>query len=210
MATPPSNRQITMAADNLEAHTPLQRSDTADQEKVYARLKSMEKKTGCKVDWERVKKTMSEARGVPVPVLAPGERSETAATELTEVLHPEKLYGLPEIPELKLEGWYVLAADVSDEIEARRIAAIINHQGPPIPARVLPNNKNYRVLAGPFSNVTEAKEAAKRLKIDLEIDSILVEPVIKHESGASLQAQDEVHQELAANSSASGTIQEAP
>lgn len=169
----------------LEAHTPLQRSDTADQEKVFGRLKSMEKKTGRKVDWERVKKTMSEARGVPVPVLAPGQRSETAATELIEVKHPAKLYGLPEIPELKLEGWYVLAADVSDEIEARRIAAIINHQGPPIPARVLPNNKNYRVMAGPFSNVSEAKDAVKRLKIDLEIDSILVEPVVKPESSVS-------------------------
>ncbi len=36
-----------------------------------------------------------------------------------------------------MEAWYVLAADLRDEIDAVRIAAIINHQGPQIPARVL-------------------------------------------------------------------------
>ncbi|MDD2310153.1 MAG: SPOR domain-containing protein, partial [Desulfuromonadaceae bacterium] len=82
-------------------------------------------------------------------------------------------------PELKLEAWYVLAADVSDEIEALRIATIINHQGPPIPARVLSKGKSHRVIAGPFNDINEARYAAKRLKIDLEIDGILVEPVNK-------------------------------
>jgi L,D-transpeptidase ErfK/SrfK len=87
------------------------------------------------------------------------------------------LYGRPELPELKLEAWYVLAADVRDEIDAQRIAAIINHQGPQIPARVLSKSKGYRVIAGPFNDISEAKDAVKRLKIDLEIDGILIEPV---------------------------------
>jgi L,D-transpeptidase ErfK/SrfK len=87
------------------------------------------------------------------------------------------LYGKPEIPELKLEAWYVLAADVSDKIEAQRIAAIINHQGPQIPARVFRKSDSYRVIAGPFDDSIEAKKAAKRLKIDLEIDGIVIEPV---------------------------------
>ena len=87
--------------------------------------------------------------------------------------------GRPEIPELKLEAWYVLAADVRDEIEALRIAAIINHQGPQIPARVLSMSNGYRVIAGPFNDVSEAKDAAKRLKIDLDMDCILIEPVKK-------------------------------
>jgi len=84
-----------------------------------------------------------------------------------------------EIPELKLEGWYVLAADVRDEIDAQRIAAIINHQGPQIPARVLSKSNSYRVIAGPFKDISEAKDAAKRLKIDLDIDGIVIEPVTK-------------------------------
>jgi L,D-transpeptidase ErfK/SrfK len=34
-------------------------------------------------------------------------------------------------------------------------------------------------MAGPFNDIREAKDAIKRLKIDLEIDGILVEPVKK-------------------------------
>ena len=56
---------------------------------------------------------------------------------------------------------------------------MINHQGPQIPARVLPRSDSYRVIAGPFNNISEAKVALKRLKIDLEIDSTLIEPVKK-------------------------------
>jgi L,D-transpeptidase ErfK/SrfK len=101
----------------------------------------------------------------------------SGAAKPIEVEHPGKLYGKPVIPELRLEGWYVLAADVRDKIEALRLAAIINHQGPPIPARVLSKSDSYRVIAGPFSTASEAKDAAKRLKIDLKIDGILIEPV---------------------------------
>jgi L,D-transpeptidase ErfK/SrfK len=86
------------------------------------------------------------------------------------------LYGKPEIPELKTDAWYVLAAILRDKVDALRLAAIINHQGPQIPARVLSKNDRHRVLAGPFNNMSEAKDAAKRLKIDLEIDGVLVEP----------------------------------
>jgi L,D-transpeptidase ErfK/SrfK len=71
----------------------------------------------------------------------------------------------------------VLVADLRDEVDALRLGAIINHQGPPIPARVLSKKNSHRVLAGPFDNVKEATNAAKRLKIDLAIDGVLIEPV---------------------------------
>jgi L,D-transpeptidase ErfK/SrfK len=79
-----------------------------------------------------------------------------------------------------MDAWYVLAADLRDEVDALRIAAIINHQGPQIPARVLTRSDSHRVIAGPFSDISEAKDAVKRLKIDLEIDGILIEPVKKN------------------------------
>jgi cell division septation protein DedD len=62
-----------------------------------------------------------------------------------------------------------------DKVDARRLAAIINHQGPPIPARVLSEGGRHRVLAGPFDNRRAARDAAKRLKIDLELDGLLFE-----------------------------------
>ena len=76
----------------------------------------------------------------------------------------------------------VLAGDVADEIDAQRLAAIINHQGPPIPARVLAKSSKstgYRVLAGPFGDVSAANDAVKRLKMDLDIDATVIEPVRK-------------------------------
>jgi L,D-transpeptidase ErfK/SrfK len=83
------------------------------------------------------------------------------------------------VPELKADAWSVLAADVLEEPDAVRLAAIINHQGPQIPARVIAKNAGYQVVAGPFSDIKEAKDAVKRLKIDLEIDGRLLEPVRK-------------------------------
>jgi L,D-transpeptidase ErfK/SrfK len=163
----------------IEVHTPLEGSGAVELEKMYTKLRNIEKKSGRTLDWSKVKKVLVEARGIPVPIFEILQGSKKGAVKTIEVKHPDKLYGRPEIPELKMEAWYVLAADVRDEIDALRIAAIINHQGPQIPARVLSKNDNYRVIAGPFNDIGEAKDAAKRLKIDLEIDGILIEPVKK-------------------------------
>jgi len=161
----------------LEAHSPLDESGALASKEIYAKLRAMEKNAGRRLDWERVKEVKAAARGIPVPIFELRQGSEMEAAKPVEVDHPESLYGKPEVPALKLQAWYVLAADVPDRIEAQRIAAIINHQGPQIPARVFEKSDNYRVIAGPFNDRGEAGEAAKRLKIDLEIDGIVIEPV---------------------------------
>jgi L,D-transpeptidase ErfK/SrfK len=163
----------------MEAHTPLEDSGAIELEKIYAKLRNIEKKSARALDWKKVKEVQAEARGIPVPIFEMRHGSEKEAAKPIKVEHPDTLYGSPEIPEMKLDAWYVLAADVGDEIEAQRVAAIINHQGPQIPARVLEKNNGYRVIAGPFDDISEAKDAAKRLKYDLDIDGILIEPVKK-------------------------------
>ncbi|QEM67334.1 L,D-transpeptidase family protein [Geobacter sp. FeAm09] len=161
----------------LEAHTPLEDSGAGELQKVYERLKIIEKKSGRTLDWEKIRQVQTEARGIPVPIFEMGPGSGGGLPKTVEVEHPATLYGKPEQPELNMAAWYVLAADVHDEIDARRIAAIINHQGPPIPAQVLPKSKSYRVIAGPFGTVGEAREATRRLKMDLDMDGIVIEPV---------------------------------
>jgi L,D-transpeptidase ErfK/SrfK len=159
----------------LEAHTPFEESGTSELKKAYAKLKKIEKKSGHALDWQKIKKTVAEARGFPVPisVIIPG--SEKDITKTIKLMHPDRLYGKPEVPELKTDAWYVLAGVLREKADAQRLAAIINHQGPQIPARVLSKGDRHRVLAGPFDNKSEARDAAKRLKIDLEIDGVLVE-----------------------------------
>jgi L,D-transpeptidase ErfK/SrfK len=160
----------------LEAHTPFEASGTAGLKKVYAKLKKIEKQTGHEFDWDKVEKVVAEARGIPVAVSAIGPGGGTADVETIRLRHPVKLYGQPQVPEFRTNAWYVLAADYRDEVDARRLAAIINHQGPQIPARVLSMSHRHRVFAGPFTNKGEAEAAAKRMRIDLEIDGILVAP----------------------------------
>jgi L,D-transpeptidase ErfK/SrfK len=160
----------------IEAHVPFEESGTSELKKVYAKLRNFEKKSGHALDWKKVKEVMTEARGIPVPIFEIRNGGEKNVTEIIKLKHPDKLYGKPEIPELKTDAWYVLAAILHDRVDALKLAAIINHQGPQIPARVLSEGDRHRVLAGPFNNMNEAKDAAKRLKIDLEIDGILVEP----------------------------------
>jgi L,D-transpeptidase ErfK/SrfK len=165
----------------LEAHVPLEGMD-AEFDGVLAKLRKIEKDSGRAVNWSKVKKILAEARGIPVPVFELIEGSRKNIAKPIRVKHPEILYGRPEPPEMTLDAWYVLAADMRDEIGARRIAAIINHQGPPIPARVLSRSNRYRVMAGPFNDANEAKSVVKRLKFDLDIDGILIKPVRKGQS----------------------------
>jgi L,D-transpeptidase ErfK/SrfK len=161
----------------MEVHAHPEDLDAVEFDKIYAKLRKIEKESGRTLDWSRVKKALAEARGIPVPIFEIGQGSGEEIAETIEVKHPDQLYGRPEIPELNTEEWSVLAADVPEEIDAERIAALINHQGPQIPARVLSKNVDYVVIAGPFNDIREAKDALKRLKIDLEIDGILIEPV---------------------------------
>jgi L,D-transpeptidase ErfK/SrfK len=159
----------------LEAHTPFQESGTANWKKAYAKLKHIEKQSGSPLNWKKVKAVVIEARGIPVPVSADGDGVGMAAEQPIRLRHPGQLVGQPEIPAFNTDAWYVLAASLRDKTDARRLAAIINHQGPPIPARVLSEGDRHRVLAGPFDNERAAMDAAKRLKIDLELDAVLFE-----------------------------------
>jgi L,D-transpeptidase ErfK/SrfK len=159
----------------IEAHAPFEESGTTGLKKAYAKLRKFEKKSGRPLDWEKVKKAVDEAQGIPVPIFKIHPASEKDVAKTINLRHPGKLYGKPEIPELKTDAWYVLAGILHDEDDALRLAAIINHQGPQIPARVLTKGGRHRVLAGPFDNMGEAEDAAKRLRIDLEIDGILIE-----------------------------------
>ena len=159
----------------LEAHTPFEESGTANWKKIYAKLQRIEKQSGRPLDWKRVKEVVLEARGYPVPVSAILDGREMTVADAINIRHPDRLYGQPEIPEFKMDAWYVLAASLRDKTDAQKLAAIINHQGPPIPARVLSKDGRHRVLAGPFDDQGAAEDAANRLKIDLELDAVLFE-----------------------------------
>ncbi len=160
----------------VEVHLPSKECSTVELEQIRAKLRIAEKRSGRSLDWQKVEQALAEGRGIPVSVSEADQATGKGAADPVEVKHPDKLYGKPEIPELKMDGWYVLAAETRDNVDAARLSAIINHQGPPIPARVVPRQNGYRVVSGPFNDVNEAKDAIKRLRFDLDIEGVLIEP----------------------------------
>ncbi len=173
----------------MEVHAPSEDLNAVEFDKFYAKLRTIERESGRTLDWRKVKKVLAEALGIPVPISEIRHGSGIGVEETIEVMHPAKLHGRPEIPELKSEAWSVLAADMREEVDALRLAAIINHQGPQIPARVMSMDKSYRVVAGPFNDIKAASDATKRLKIDLEIDGIMIEPEKKRSTISPIPAR---------------------
>ena len=77
------------------------------------------------------------------------------------------------VPELTDSDWAILVADFDNEVTAQQLAAMLNHQGPPIPARKVEKDGSYQVIAGPFKDQKEAELVAQRIKMDFEIDAKL-------------------------------------
>ena len=158
----------------LEAHTPFQESGTANWKRVYSKLKNIEQQSESPLDWKKVRTVVLEARGIPVPVSVNRESCQhgCCATDQTQapgtILRPTGNTGLP----YGRTGMFWQPA-CRNKPKPGGWRAIINHQGPPIPARVLSEGDRHRVLAGPFDNRRAAKDAARRLKIDLELDAVL-------------------------------------
>jgi L,D-transpeptidase ErfK/SrfK len=161
----------------LEAHAPQEELNAADvKRKLFARLRDMEKKEGRRLDWKRVEETVAQARGIPVPILEGSGGLEGLIASAAELRRPEQLNGQPRVPPFKAGAWYVRADETIGEVNARRLAAVLNHQGPQIPARVVQKGNRYQVLAGPYPSKRVAEEAARRIKSDLEIEGVIIGP----------------------------------
>ena len=175
------NQPYLIGRDNgilyLEAHTPHEELNAGEMKKrLYARLRQIEKKEALRLDWKQIEETVKQARGIPVPVLEGGAGLEGMIAGAAEIEHPAQLNGQPQIPAMRKGAWYVRADETIGEINARRLAAVLNHQGPPIPARVVQKGDRYQVVAGPYKDKKAAVAAARRIKSDLEIDGVIIGP----------------------------------
>jgi L,D-transpeptidase ErfK/SrfK len=180
----------------LEAHRPFEELDQARlRRELYGRLKRIEKKEQIALDWQRVETILAEARGIPLPIgaQAPGEVEVFAQAKVLP--RPRSWFGQPQVlPEWEekhtrrdwagdsqgrekgrsqqaVGAWFVQVAEMESAISAKKLAAILRHQGPSIPARAVPTARGYEILAGPFRDATEAEAAARRIRIDLELDA---------------------------------------
>jgi len=67
-----------------------------------------------------------------------------------------------------------LMPNITDATEAEKLAAMLNHLGPQIPARKIEKDGVYQVVAGPFKDKKETRAVARKIKnsFDLEVKTV--------------------------------------
>jgi L,D-transpeptidase ErfK/SrfK len=163
----------------LEANEPLEKWASSKRQlkkQVSKELNKIAKQHKATVDWAKVDSVIQRADGIPTPVLVNSPDVADLSKKAVQLAHPGKLYGQPETVALTDNDWAMLVATFNNENDAQKLAAMLNHQGPPIPARKVQANNAYQVIAGPFKNKKQAKEVASRIRFDFEIESKLLKP----------------------------------
>jgi L,D-transpeptidase ErfK/SrfK len=163
----------------LEANEPLDKWSASKlqlKKQVLKDLRKLSKQRNASVDWDKAEAVIQRADGIPTPVLVNGLDVAELSKGAVQLAHPDKLYGQPVAGTLADSDWAMLVATFNNENEAQKLAAMLNHQGPPIPARKVQANNAYQVVAGPFKNKKEAKAVASRIRFDFEIEAKLLKP----------------------------------
>jgi len=158
----------------LEAHTPLQEKSQALKnlvDKLHKRLRREEKKTGRSIDWKRVTEIIAEARGIPVPVLTSAPPLSALIDQAPVIPHPG-VWPQQYQPPSFANGWYVALELYLSPINARKLVAMLRHQGPPLPAHRIED----RVVIGPYQSKKEADKVKARLQRELGLKGNLWSP----------------------------------
>lgn len=163
----------------LEAHEPLPKwakNKAPLKKQLLKQLHDLSDQKNAAVDWDKVERIIQLANGVPTPILINSADMAEISANAMQLKHPGQFYDQPVVGALKDSDWSILVASFNDETQAQQLATMLNHQGPIIPARKIQKDDAYQVIAGPFKNKTEMKAAAKRIKMDFEIDGQPVKP----------------------------------
>lgn len=163
----------------LEAHEPLPKwakEKASLKKQVLKKLHEVSDKKGVAVDWEKVERILQRSDGVPTPILVQSPDIAEMTASAVQLKHPEQFYDQPVVEELKDSDWAILVASFNDENKAQQLATMLNHQGPIIPARKVPKDDTFQVIAGPFKSKKEMTAAVKRIKMDFEINSEPLKP----------------------------------
>ncbi len=154
----------------LEAHPPLQRGKGKLVE-LNKRLIRIERAHHVRISWEKVSETITESRGIPIPVLEPTVDFERLIDQAPLAPHPAIWPHSPNFPALS-EGWYVEINPPLTSRASQKMVAILRHQAPPLPAHLIGD----RVLIGPYQHKRSTLKIRKRLKRELQLESRLLPP----------------------------------
>jgi L,D-transpeptidase ErfK/SrfK len=162
----------------LEAHPPLE-----EQAKRWGgSLKPMQilvRKAAGKsgdVDWVRAARVAREARGFPVPIAPGAPAAESLVASAPVVREPREPASDRATRGGRRDRWYVQVGSFRQRDNARRAAAMLGHLGPSVPARTLPAEGRFRVVAGPYATESAARADEKRIQETLGTQTFILAP----------------------------------
>ena len=141
-------------------------------------MKVISSKKNVSIDWKTVDDVIKKSSGVPTPILENSSDITSLVANAVELVHPEKFYHQPIVEDIKDSDWSVFVASFNDEIEAQKLATMLNHQGPIIPSRKIKKDNRYHVISGPFKNKKEVNSITKRIKMDFEMEAKPLKPIM--------------------------------
>jgi L,D-transpeptidase ErfK/SrfK len=165
----------------LETHRPLEedRRKLKKDPRLLRRLVATTLKAAHQpdhpVDWEKARSLSVADLGIPLPISQHSEELAETLAHLPVLTLPEPRESVAAVTSNR-KAWYVNAGAFKNEGNARKLAAMIAHMGPPIPARYVPVGQRHQVLAGPFPNKRLAVSGARRIKASFGADAALLPP----------------------------------
>jgi len=141
------------------------------QKKFNKKLKLIEHSSTRQINWDKVDEVLTQKNGISTAIFIDSHPAE--ASLFNQPLH---LYQQIKPKALTDNSWRLKVAEFPDMETAKRLAVMLNHQGPPIPSHSLANTTGHIVIAGPFVTEKEAHITATRLNIDFAIVTSLIEP----------------------------------
>ncbi len=127
------------------------------------------------VDWTKAEDLAQAGYGIPVPI-APETESLgdlLAAIPLEAAAHDSASDVDEPVPP---DQWFVRAGSFKVKRNAKRLAAMIKHLGPNMPARHWPTQDYHQVLVGPFESRAAAEKSARKIRSSLSEETVIVPP----------------------------------
>ena len=159
----------------LEAHKPSQQHKTI-KKKLLKKLKRISRKKDITIDWQKVEHILEQAKGIPIPVLNNSPDFASLANTALSLTHPSRFYQQPVVKPLTRDDWSITVATFSDADAAQKLVAVLNHQGPPIPARRIEEDGLYNVVAGPFQSKEEVQSVIVKIRREFEYTGVANQP----------------------------------
>lgn len=139
------------------------------------------------VNWDKATEIATRHIGIPmsVSVNTPSIDEELLALNQLEPVPNQAARDDAHEPSLaEVTGqWFIKVGGLDSQENAYKLAAMLRHLGPPIPAMATQDGGAYQVLSGPYRNRAEALKASRRINTSLEVPAQVMAPLGSQKTG---------------------------